>query len=279
MKSILLAAALLSLSSQSFAETKPMLKVFTHTALDAGFVVNSHLLVGNKEAVLVDAQFTRSEAKKVVEMILGTGKKLTKVFVTHGHPDHYFGFEVIQKAFPEAKLVSKAEVIADIKATAQGKLDYWKPIYKDDLTDKAIIPEELAANELTIDGVKVEIKALGEGESEHAYVLNIPSLRAVVAGDAIYNQVHLWLAEGHPQAWLTSLKVIEALQPKTIYPGHGKSGNAAALIKENRQYIENFVTQTQIAKTADDLSKTMQKLYPTYVLPVIADISSQAAKK
>ena len=46
-----------------------MLRLQTYTASDPGFAVNSHLIMGEKEAILVDVQFLRNEAKKVYSEI------------------------------------------------------------------------------------------------------------------------------------------------------------------------------------------------------------------
>ena len=63
------------------------LKIETYTASEAGFVVNSHLIEGTKEAILVDAQFTESDAKKAVEMVRRSGKALTcKISSDGSHP-------------------------------------------------------------------------------------------------------------------------------------------------------------------------------------------------
>jgi glyoxylase-like metal-dependent hydrolase (beta-lactamase superfamily II) len=41
-----------------------------------------------------------------------TGKNLTTIYATHGHGDHFFGVNTIQKQFPKARFVATREVIA-----------------------------------------------------------------------------------------------------------------------------------------------------------------------
>src|SRR3954470_6666263 len=82
-------------SARAQAETK--LTVQTLTASPQGFFVNSTLIAGEKDAVLIDGQFTPADAHRVVAAILDSGKRLTIVYVTHAHPDHYFGLGVIKQ--------------------------------------------------------------------------------------------------------------------------------------------------------------------------------------
>ena len=76
-------------------------------ASPGGFLVDSTLVAGDKEAILIDGQFTLADAHRLVAMILESKKTLTTVYVTHSHPDHYFGLDVIKQAFPKAKLVAR----------------------------------------------------------------------------------------------------------------------------------------------------------------------------
>ena len=81
---------------------------------ESGFSVASVIVMGKKDAVLLDAQWTLSNAHRVIAEIVETGKNLTTIYLTHAHPDHYFGAGVIAAAFPKAKVVavgSEAEII------------------------------------------------------------------------------------------------------------------------------------------------------------------------
>src|SRR3954469_13540163 len=93
------------------------LKVTPLVASPQGFFVSATLITGEKEAVLIDSAFTLADAHRVVAAILDSGKKLTTVYVTHSHPDHYFGLTVIHQAFPDAKLVALPDTVAEINKT------------------------------------------------------------------------------------------------------------------------------------------------------------------
>src|SRR5687768_2585666 len=99
-----LVSLLLASATPALAESKLTTTVYTGSA--AGFLANSTLVAGERDAILIDAQFTLADAHRLVAMILESKKTLTAVYVTHFHPDHYFGLGVIQQAFPKAKLIA-----------------------------------------------------------------------------------------------------------------------------------------------------------------------------
>jgi glyoxylase-like metal-dependent hydrolase (beta-lactamase superfamily II) len=70
--------------------------------------------------VLIDAAFTRADAQRIVDTIRASGKNLTTVYITHDHPDHYFGLEVIRQAFSRARFVALPAAVA-----AEQRPDGW----------------------------------------------------------------------------------------------------------------------------------------------------------
>jgi glyoxylase-like metal-dependent hydrolase (beta-lactamase superfamily II) len=81
---------------------------------EKGFEVASVIVMGKNDAVLIDAQWTLSNAHRVIAEIAETGKQLTTIYVTHAHPDHYFGLGVIANAFPSARVIALAPVARTI---------------------------------------------------------------------------------------------------------------------------------------------------------------------
>lgn len=247
----------------------------TFTANQAGFSVNSHLIKGEKEAILVDAQFTRSQARKVVNSISESGLKLKYIYITHGHPDHHFGLEIILKAFPTTTVVARAEVIQMIKETAPGKLAYWKPIYKADLTDGFIVPSVINEHSLLLEGTEIQIIDLGTGESAHDTALYIPSTKTIITGDAAYGGVHFWLADGHATDAISNLKELNKLDIEQVLTGHGNNGTKE-ILDVNIKYINTFLSAVKKHNTVEGAKKEILKKYGDYQLPVILEIALKA---
>ena len=54
--------------------------------------------------LLIDPQFSLSEAHRLAAEILESKKNLAVIYVTHPHPDHLFGLAVLKQAFPQPKI-------------------------------------------------------------------------------------------------------------------------------------------------------------------------------
>jgi hypothetical protein len=58
--------------------------------------------------------------------------------------------------------------------------------------------------------------------------MRVPSIGLVVAGDAVYNDVHLYLAESNAQTrreWISALDKIESLNPRAVVASHKRPEN------------------------------------------------------
>jgi len=250
---------------------------------DAMFPVTSVLVTGRKDAILVDAQFGVSQADQVVETIRRSGKTLTTVYISHGDPDYYFGLERIKAAYPDARIVATPQTVAYIKETMAGKLAFWGPKLAADAPKTLVVPEVLDGDRLELEGQTLKIVGLDGPQPERSFVW-IPSLKAVVGGVVLANNLHVWMADTQtPESrrqWLATLDGIAALKPVTVVPGHFKPG--AALTTEAISYTRNYVTsfENETAKAADSaaLIARMKALYPSAGLLGGLDTSAKVAK-
>ncbi|WP_122553734.1 MBL fold metallo-hydrolase [Pseudomonas viridiflava] len=247
------------------------------------FPVSSELITAQHDAVLIDAQFQRNDAEALVQKIKASGKKLTTVYISHSDPDYYFGLDVIQAAFPEAKIVASEPTVKAIKASMQGKLAYWGPILKDNAPAKLVLPEVLKGDHLTLEGQPLEIKGLQGPAPQRSYVW-IPSLKAVVGGVVVSSGIHVWVADTQTpksrQDWLAALKGIEALKPTTVIPGHylGEVPEGTKAVTFTADYLKSF--EEHAAKTRDSaaLIDAMKKAWPQLAEPSSLELSAKVIK-
>src|ERR1700719_2205297 len=111
------------------------------------------LLTGEKEAVLVDALITYAEAERVVEWIQAKDRKLTTVYITHGHGDHFFGLNTILAAFPEAKAVALPEVVPFAQDQVGAEfMRFWNGVFPNQIPEHPRVPDPLQGSVMDLEG-------------------------------------------------------------------------------------------------------------------------------
>jgi len=252
------------------------------TGSPEGFLVNSTLITGARDAVLIDAAFTRGDARRIVAAVRASGKNLTTVYVTHDHPDHYFGLEVIRQAFPSARFVALPGAVAEIERTWQPKVAQWKPLYGDSITSAPVLPTALTGNSITLEGEKLEIIGPVQGDDAVNSFVWIPSLKTVVAGDIVYSGVYVWTAETDTAArrhWAATLDRIAALHPAVVVPGHQQRalGTTPASVAFTKEYLAAFDQALASARTSEELQAKVKARYPSLALDIVLKIGAEAA--
>jgi glyoxylase-like metal-dependent hydrolase (beta-lactamase superfamily II) len=62
--------------------------------------ITSTLIMGRRDAVLVDPPLTTTQADEVGDWIAASGRELRQIYITHGHGDHWFGAIPLVDRFP-----------------------------------------------------------------------------------------------------------------------------------------------------------------------------------
>jgi glyoxylase-like metal-dependent hydrolase (beta-lactamase superfamily II) len=284
MKIKILLAGLLVFAACFLAAAAPSkLHLQVITSPPEGIAVNSTLVYGEKDAILIDAQFRLSDAHRLVAAILESKKNLTTVFVTHPHPDHYFGLVVIRQAFPNAKFVALPKCVDGIKASWEGRVKAWKPQYGDNIPSNPIIPDALEGTTLTLEGETLQIFGPLQGDSagDNSYVW-IPSLKAVVGGDTLFSGAHFVFAPMPPaqkKDWMNTVDQMAALKPEIVVPGHQIAGapNDASVLAFMKKYMQDSDEAQASSKTADEFRSKMKSLYPNLGIDGLLNVSAGAA--
>ncbi len=274
--------SVLSLSSRISA-----LEFQVITTTEISLVANITLVKGEKSAVLIDVPFSRADAHRVVAEVLDSGKTLEAVIITHDHPDHFFGLDVIEDAFPEAKLLAHAAVVKDMTRSVPIKFERWSPMLGMNAPKRQVIPKALENNEYVLEGTPLKVLGPMQGDHIHSTVIWEPESKTLVAGDLVYNGVYVWLGE-HLQpnynAWLKSLNKLSALKPVHIIAGHTKPGlqDDSYAIEWTAEYIKTFSELAKKTNSSEELAKAIVTAYPN-ALDVaggfLVGVSSQVGSK
>ena len=140
------------------AQAAQPLQLKVYNADANSFNVNSTLIYGQKEAMVIDAGFTRADALRIAANVLDSGKQLTTIYVSQADPDYYFGVEYLKEIFPQADVVTTPAVLAKLAAKHAGKVAFWTPKMGANAPRTPVLPRAMDGNSLTLDGAKIEIR-------------------------------------------------------------------------------------------------------------------------
>jgi glyoxylase-like metal-dependent hydrolase (beta-lactamase superfamily II) len=231
----------------------------------------STLVSGPTEAVLIDAQHIRSDVAALGDLIARRGRRLSTIYVTHGHADHWYGAGELVARFPGARVVATPPVLEYIHQAAEVEAQQWAAMFGDRVAKPTAVPEPLDGLSLELEGYELQIVEVGQGDIRPSTVVHIPAIETVVAGDVVYNQIHAMLGLSGPsgwERWLQSLDVIEKLDPKMIVCGHRKPESsdreASRMLDETRSYISDFAQGAQSLDNAEELINLMKSKYPDF---------------
>jgi glyoxylase-like metal-dependent hydrolase (beta-lactamase superfamily II) len=236
--------------------------------------ISSTLISGKRDAVLVDTFITVEQADILVDWVAASGKNLTTIYVTHGHGDHFFGIGALLDRFPNARAVATPDVVKLMRQQASPEFvgNFWSAFFPGQIPNRRVIAEELERNVIDLEGHDLVVLEVGHTDTDYTTCLHVPSVGLVVAGDAAYNDVHLYLAESNAQTrreWISALDKIESLNPRAVIAGHKRPGNGDSpkIIEETRQYIRDFDRVAGTTTTARGLYDEILELYPDRVNP------------
>ncbi|MCG7587762.1 MBL fold metallo-hydrolase, partial [Photobacterium sp. OFAV2-7] len=127
MKKLALLAASVLLANAATAATTAPLTLDVYNADGNSFHVNSTLVYGDTEALLIDTGFTKADALRIAAKVIDSGKELKTIFISQADPDYYFGAEVLHGLFPKAEIITTPAVRKVIEEKLAGKVAYWGP--------------------------------------------------------------------------------------------------------------------------------------------------------
>src|SRR5882762_1563289 len=243
------------------------IKVFTSP--DDQFWANSVIVEGAREVMLVDAQLTKTSAEKALQEIKETKKPLSIIYITHAHADHFLGLEVFKEAFPRVRIIANSAVVDRINKVYQEKIDKWKTILDSGATSHVVAIEKFDNNFIEFESSKIEVLKNIQGDTDENTMLWIPGQRILIAGDVVFNNMHVYTAETDSKArgkWLNSINKIRELKPSVVIPGHSKVRarlDASTAVDFTENYLLVFEEELKKAKDPDSLINAMKERFPS----------------
>ncbi len=246
-----------------------------------GSPIASTLICGSEDAVLTDPAFTTEQADALGDWVAGKGRRLTDIFVTHGHGDHWFAAGLLAERFG-ARVVATAGTIAQMHANVARRPSLWDKAYPG-IPPSPVTAVTVPGNRFTLEGHDLVIVEVGHSDTDDTSVLHVPDLGLVVAGDVIYNGAHLFLGEsllvGGLGPWRKAVDTVAALEPRHVVCGHQNKrldDDAKRTIEGTRQYLDDADEFLRAEHTAVDFFNAMIKRYPDHLARTVLWASARA---
>jgi glyoxylase-like metal-dependent hydrolase (beta-lactamase superfamily II) len=235
--------------------------------------------------MLVDAQLTKTSAEKVLQEIKETKKPLSIIYITHEHADHFLGLEVFKEAYPGVKIIASSAVVDRINKAYREKIDKWQKILGRGATSQVVAISKFEGDAIKFESTNIRVLKNIQGDTDQNSMLWIPGQRILIAGDVLFNNMHVYTAETDSTArgrWLNSLKTIRALKPSVVIPGHSKVGaplDSSTAVNFTERYLLAFEEELRKAKDADSLISSMKEQFPSADLLLALERGAKANVK
>jgi glyoxylase-like metal-dependent hydrolase (beta-lactamase superfamily II) len=253
----------------AFASSEHPISIKVFTSPDDQFSVNSVIVEGDREVMLVDAQLTKTSAEKVLQEIKETKKPLSLVYITHEHADHFLGLEVFKGAYPGATIIATSAVVDRINRVYREKLDKWQKLLGSGASSRVVAISKFDGSYFDFEGSRIHVIRDIQGDTDRNTMLWIPGQRILIAGDVLFDDIHVYTGETDGKArarWLDTLRTVRELKPAVVVPGHSKIGaalDASTAVDFTEKYLLAFNEELKAAKDSEGLISAMKEKFPS----------------
>ena len=241
----------------------------------------STLICGSEDAVLTDPGLTEDQARVLGDWVAGQGRNVTDIFITHGHGDHWFAAGLLAERFG-ARVVATASAIAQMHGNVATRPLLWDKLYPGLIPPSPVTAVTVPDNRFSLEGHDMVMIDVGHGDADDNSVLHVPDLGLVVAGDVIYNGVHMYLGQsavGGFGPWRDAIDKVEALGPSHIVCGHQDKrldDDAKRAIEQTRQYLDDAAELLRTENTAVGYFNAKIERYPDHLGRLILWVTARA---
>lgn len=255
---------------------KDQVTIHIFSSPEAGELVNSVIVETKNSLIAVDTPLLRPCSREYRAYIDKLGKTFKGLYITHSHPDHWFGLEFFQ----DLPSFAFQEVIEEIKDSGDLQVQFHKQMEGDLVPEQVYLPQiPIKEEKIVLDGVEINLLKIKNGEIKVALAVEIPSIKTLIAQDLIYNDVYLFIGEKTDGAemcfdsWTENCRNFRDKGYELVIPGHGVRGDSSLFDKVIDYLANSKEIYNSVSNGAELKGKIMEK-YPDYKIPLMLDMSS-----
>ncbi|MFF1725440.1 MBL fold metallo-hydrolase [Streptomyces sviceus] len=227
----------------------------------------THIIETPNQLVLVDAQFLVPYARAFRDYADSLGKPIERLYVSHRHPDHWFG---LGAAFTDITVHALSETMTFIQDHGEdSRSDHWK--LGDLVPERVVVPKQVVApGEETIDGVRYVFDRVTDTEIDYHLTIRLPEVGVYFSQDLVYSGTHLYLTK-HMDHWFRVLQDMLVSEYEVFMPGHGLPADKNEVAR-NAEYLSAARRAIGDGLTGDAFKSFLLQRYPERKCPGIFDI-------
>ncbi|MEO7392998.1 MAG: MBL fold metallo-hydrolase [Ramlibacter sp.] len=206
------------------------------------FVSNAGFVITGDGVVVIDALGSPPLAQRLLaEIRRHTDKPVTHVILTHYHADHIYGLQALKAA--GARILAHQAAREYLNSdTARLRLEASRI----DLApwidqDTRLVPADewlTGETELTVGGVRLQIKPVGPSHTPEDLVVYLPQEKVLFAGDLVFRGRIPFVGQADSRQWVKALDALMSFDATVIVPGHGPlSTEARKDMEMTRAYL------------------------------------------
>lgn len=245
-----------------------------HTLI-ASFAYNNianatHIIESRNALVLIDGQFLKFYANRYREYARSLGKPIERLYVSHRHPDHWFGLAAFSD-IPTTNIHALAETLDFIRDHGEDSRQDHLAKMGDQSPDRIVVPGSVATpGPTSIDGVPYVLGIVTDTEIDFHLTIELPGNGVFVLQDLIYSGTHLYLTKDIDR-WIDVLAARLRSDYEIFLAGHGLPADKNEVAR-NVEYLSSAKQAMDNGLTNEAFKAFLIGRYPERKCPAIFDI-------
>ena len=229
-----------------------------------GIDSNTTFIITKDGVIVVDTRVSPAEAKKVMaEIRKRTELPLLYTINTHYHGDHTFGNQV----FSGSKTIIAHKNVRRSLTGPAGKdhLEFFKTFKLPGLDEVTVTPPNMVFEknmEVYAGEYFLKLIHFGRGHTDGDLFIHLPALKAVIAGDLIFNGQFPYMGDGYVEEWIEALQFMEDSDIELVIPGHGDVGGKPIIIAMKHYLLNLKSLVKKLLENGEGLKRTKEILGP-----------------